>query len=224
MKGLINIIVLIAIIVAIFFGYRSCQQGAGLTDAMKDAAQGVVDTAKDTAGAAADVATDAAGAAAGAAGGALKALGDFFSFKLPSGVSLKIPKFGIENKLIGFIKDGEISKDAWFNFDRINFASGSSNLSEESSEQIKNIAEILKAYPNIKLKVGGYTDNTGSVEVNMNISKARANAVKSAISALGVDAARMDAEGFGPAHPAASNDTPEGRAQNRRIALRVTEK
>ncbi len=220
MKGFINILILIAIIIAIFFGYRSCDQGAGLTDAMKDATQGVVDTAKN----AADTATNVAGQAIDAAGDAAKALGDFFSVELPSGISLNIPEFGVENKLIGFIKDGQVDKETWFNFDRINFATGSSSLSAESSEQIKNIFEILKAYPNVKLKIGGYTDNTGSDDINKKLSQARADSVKSAIMNLGIAEARMSAEGYGSAHAVATNDTPEGRAQNRRISLRVMEK
>ena len=220
MKGLIGIVVFVAILVALFFGFKSCSEGGDIGDAMSDAAQGVVDTANKTG----DMAGDMAGSAAKVAAGAASALGEFFSVKLPSGVSLKIPEMGVENKLIKFIKDGTVDKNTWFDFDRINFASGSSNLSEESSEQLNNVAEIMKAFPNVKLKVGGYTDNTGSNEVNMKISKSRADSVKAKIVSMGVDGARLVTEGYGPNNPIASNDTEEGRAQNRRISLRVTEK
>jgi outer membrane protein OmpA-like peptidoglycan-associated protein len=83
------------------------------------------------------------------------------------------------------------------------------------------MAAILKAFPGIQIKIGGYTDNTGSQEMNMKLSQARAEAVAKAVAALGVDAARLDAEGYGPQHPVASNDTEEGRSQNRRIDVRV---
>ena len=140
-------------------------------------------------------------------------------------MSLNIPKFGVENKLIGFIKgDTAVDKATWFDFDRINFNTGSSALSAESQEQIGNIASILKAYPNVKLKVGGYTDNTGSAEGNMALSQKRADSVKSSLTTMGVDASRLDTEGYGIQNPIATNDTPEGRAQNRRISLRVTAK
>ncbi len=153
-------------------------------------------------------------------------LGSFFSSKLPSGTDLNIPEFGIENKLITFIRDDSkpVDKTTWFNFDRINFATGKSELTLDSREQIRNIAEILKAYPQVKLKIGGYTDNTGSLALNQTLSENRAKSVKNSLISQGIPQDRLESEGYGPQHPVASNDTEEGRAQNRRIALRVTEK
>ena len=94
----------------------------------------------------------------------------------------------------------------------------------KSEEQLKNIVEILKCYPKAKFKIGGYTDNTGNPEANMKLSQERANTVVSSLVGLGIEAGRLEAEGYGDQHPVASNDTEEGRAQNRRIALRVMEK
>jgi len=219
-KGIVGIIIFLVVLVAMFFGFKSCSQGGDLGDVVSEATQGVVDTAKKTG----EMAGDVADSAANVAGEAAKGLGEFFSVKLPSGISLNIPQMGVENKLIKFIKSGTIDKKTWFDFDRINFASGSSNLSEDSKEQLKNVSEIMKAFPNVKLKVGGYTDNTGSKDVNMRISKSRADSVKASIVSMGVDGSRMETEGYGPAQPIASNDTEEGRAQNRRISLRVTAK
>lgn len=183
------------------------------------------DAVTDTATAVGDAATDVAGDAASAVGDGVNALGDFLKRKLPNGIELNIPKNGVENKLIDAIESSNpVSKESWINFDRINFASGSSTLTEESAEQVKNIAEILKAYPNAKIKVGGYTDNTGSASANLKLSAERAKNVASALVAQGVDASRIASEGYGDAHPVASNDTPEGQAQNRRIAVNITEK
>ncbi|MFN0022372.1 MAG: OmpA family protein [Parvularculaceae bacterium] len=135
---------------------------------------------------------------------------------------------GVESKLIGFIESGaEPCTDApcWFTFDRLTFETGSAALDmEQSAAQIDNIHRILTAYPGIQLKIGGYTDNTGPEEVNMALSEARADAVVAAVASLGTDPARMDAEGYGPQHPVATNDTEEGRAQNRRIDVRVRQR
>ena len=86
------------------------------------------------------------------------------------------------------------------------------------------MAKILKAFSAVNLKIGGYTDNTGSAEGNLNLSQKRADAVKNAIVAMGIDGSRITTEGYGSAHPVATNDTEEGRKQNRRIAINVTSK
>ena len=115
--------------------------------------------------------------------------------------------------------------DQWYNFDRILFATGSATIDRgKSTEQINNITEILKAYEGVEIKIGGYTDNTGNPESNMRLSAARAQAVKNALVAGGINGARITTEGYGIAHPVATNDTPEGRALNRRIAVNVTKK
>jgi outer membrane protein OmpA-like peptidoglycan-associated protein len=156
----------------------------------------------------------------------LEKLGAFFKRKLPNGVELNIPELGIENNLIKFIEDSgkPVDKTTWFNFDRITFETGSARLGAQSLEQIKNLAEILKAYPNTNLKVGGYTDNTGDSAINLKLSTDRANAVKAAIEQEGITKDRIEAEGYGKEYPVASNETEEGRAMNRRIAVRVTKK
>jgi len=154
------------------------------------------------------------------------ALGDFFKTKLPNGVELNIPRFGIENKLLTFIQDSSkpVDDTTWFNFDRLLFDTGKATLQPSSEEQLNNIAEIMKAYPNVHIKLGGYTDNTGDATANQALSEARAKNVMDALAGKGVDASRMESEGYGDQHPVADNSTEEGRAQNRRIALRVTQK
>ena len=154
------------------------------------------------------------------------ALGKFISKKLPNGVELNIPELGVENKLIAFIEDTKrpVDEKTWFSFDRLTFDTGKSTLKPESQEQLKNIAEILKAYPKVTLKLGGYTDNTGDPQANLKLSQQRAETVMADLVKLGVDAGRLKAEGYGQEHPVADNSTEEGRAKNRRIDLRVTSK
>ncbi len=146
--------------------------------------------------------------------------------KLRSGFEIKGNADGIENLLIGFVdSDKAIDKTTWFNFDRLTFKTGSDELDmERSKDQLNNIYEILKEFPTLKLKIGGYTDNTGKEDENMKLSQRRAEAVVSALTGMGIDKTRLEPEGYGSQHPVASNDTEEGRAQNRRIAVRVIEK
>ena len=86
------------------------------------------------------------------------ALGDFFKTKLPNGVELNIPRFGIENKLLTFIQDSskQVDDTTWFNFDRLLFDTGKATLQPSSEEQLNNVAEIMKAYPNVHIKIGGF--------------------------------------------------------------------
>ena len=74
------------------------------------------------------------------------------------------------------------------------------------------------------MKLGGYTDNTGKAASNLKLSQDRANSVRVELEKMGISKDRLEAEGYGQAHPVASNDTEEGRAQNRRISIRVTKK
>jgi outer membrane protein OmpA-like peptidoglycan-associated protein len=164
--------------------------------------------------------------ASNGASSAMSGLGDFFKTRLPNGVELNIPQFGIESKLLSFIQDASkpVDDTTWFNFDRLRFDTGKATLEASSEEQLNNIAEILKAYPNIHVKIGGYTDNTGNPEANKELSEARATTVMSSLAGKGIDSSRMAAEGYGDQYPVGDNSTEEGRAKNRRIALRVSER
>lgn len=145
---------------------------------------------------------------------------------LSTGALLEFDSMGIESKVIGFIEDGTrpVDKLTWFDFDRLNFKTGSADLTAESMAQVKNMYEILRAYPAVQLKIGGYTDNVGDPEKNMKLSQVRAQSVVTELVNLGVGGGRLEAEGYGEQHPIASNDTAEGRAKNRRISVRVTAK
>lgn len=157
---------------------------------------------------------------------AVGALGEFLAVKLPSGLELKVPALGVEKKLIAFIEDAgkPVDKKLWFSFDRLEFETGSATLKPSSMEQLKNIAEILKAYPKVNLKIGGYTDNVGNPAANLTLSQKRAENTMQEIVKLGIDAKRLEAEGYGDKYPVADNTTEEGRQKNRRIDLRVTKK
>ncbi len=150
---------------------------------------------------------------------------EFYEKTLSTGYAIKAALNGFESKLVGFIEGNQpIDKNLWFTMDGITFDTNKASIKSESTAQINHISEVLKAYPKVKIKIGGYTDNTGKAKANLKLSDNRASAVKKAIVKSGIKADRIDAEGYGSDHPVASNDTPEGRQQNRRIDVRVTEK
>lgn len=153
-------------------------------------------------------------------------LGAFGDVTLPDGVTLNIPEFGIERKLLGFIQDAgrPVDKTTWFTFDRLQFETGSAVLKPSSREQLGNIAAILKAFPQVAIKIGGYTDNVGDPQANLKLSRDRAGNTMQELVKLGIDPSRLESEGYGEEHPVADNATPEGRQQNRRIDVRVTKK
>jgi OOP family OmpA-OmpF porin len=98
------------------------------------------------------------------------------------------------------------------------FESGASTISEASGDVIARIAEALGQCPPVRLEIAGHTDSSGRAEVNQRISEARAEAVRDELEAAGgFDGIELVAVGYGPDQPVADNDTPEGRALNRRI-------
>jgi outer membrane protein OmpA-like peptidoglycan-associated protein len=153
-------------------------------------------------------------------------LGDFVTRKLPGNVDLNVPRSGVESRLLTFVQDPSknVEEATWFDFDRLFFNTNSAQLRPESQEQLGNIAVILKAYPDVHIKVGGYTDNTGDSESNLKLSQDRADGVVGELISLGVQPDRLEAQGYGDQHPVADNSTEEGRTQNRRISMRVTQK
>lgn len=101
----------------------------------------------------------------------------------------------------------------------VNFQTGRSVLLPQSYVVLNDVAASLNANPEVRIEIAGYTDNTGSMGINMSLSQARAAAVRAYLASKGVRPDRMVARGFGPANPVAPNATPQGRAQNRRVEL-----
>ncbi len=215
-KGM-NWMAVLGVLVALFvvwFVYRALEGSKTSTTAA--VASNVVGNA----------ASNAATTASNSANAAWASLGSFFKTTLPDGTELNIPQYGVENKLIGFIQDNSkpVDGNTWFDFDRLLFDTGSATLQPASDEQLRNIAAIMKAYPNVKIKIGGYTDNTGDQAANQKLSEDRANNVMAELEKLGVAPDRLEAQGYGADHPVADNSTEEGKQKNRRISLRVTAK
>jgi outer membrane protein OmpA-like peptidoglycan-associated protein len=104
----------------------------------------------------------------------------------------------------------------------VTFETGRSALKPDSYTILDIVAASLIANPDIRIEIAGHTDNTGSVATNMRLSQARADAVRAYVASKGVAPDRMVANGYGPSQPVAPNNTPAGRAQNRRVELRQT--
>jgi outer membrane protein OmpA-like peptidoglycan-associated protein len=103
----------------------------------------------------------------------------------------------------------------------IYFAFARADIRPQSERVLKEIAGILQAHPDWKLRVDGHTDNVGGDASNLDLSKRRAAAVKAAlVTRYHVDPARLSTGGYGASSPQDRNDTAEGRARNRRVELR----
>ena len=135
-----------------------------------------------------------------------------------------------ESHLYRFLTDPKMQVDTvdltrgWYNFDKVFFETGKATLTTESVSQLRNIATILRAYPNTRIKLGGYTDNTGDYKINKQLSEARAQTAWKSLVEMGVGPGRIDFRGYGSNYSIAANDTEEGRAQNRRLSLKVLHK
>jgi outer membrane protein OmpA-like peptidoglycan-associated protein/uncharacterized protein YidB (DUF937 family) len=104
----------------------------------------------------------------------------------------------------------------------LNFATASAALPEASGAPLQTAADRIKSLPaGTRIEVGGHTDNTGSADANMALSQRRADAVRDALIKDGVDASMLTTKGYGETKPIASNDTPDGRLQNRRTEFTV---
>lgn len=99
------------------------------------------------------------------------------------------------------------------------FATNSSTLSDASKSALRNFANSLKVNPDTDIKIIGFTDNTGKVDYNQTLSEKRAKSVFDYLMQQGISSDRMVYEGKGVHDPVASNDTPEGRALNRRVEI-----
>ena len=120
--------------------------------------------------------------------------------------------------MMGFIKGGA-EGDGRFRFNNLNFASGSDVIDAASQVEVDNLAAILNAYTDVKVNIEGFTDSQGNADSNQALSQRRAEAVRAKLLAAGINDARITSQGFGAANPIADNETPEGRAENRRIEV-----
>ncbi len=146
-----------------------------------------------------------------------------------NGTKLRAFQGGLEGQLIQYLQSGQydsddetILKEKWYTFDNVNIKMGSATELEDGSQtQLDNLVVILKAFPNAKIKIGGYTDKTGDAAKNKALSQSRADFIKKSLSDAGVGGQVLSAEGYGSEFatvPAEASD--EERAVDRKMAIR----
>ncbi len=117
----------------------------------------------------------------------------------------------IEEEVINILR----LQNIYFDFNK-------SSIRPESMSSIKKIASVLRKHGAATVSIEGHTDNVGSKSYNMNLSSARASSVKNALIQEGVNNSAISSKGYGETRPLASNNSPENRAENRRIEFKVT--
>jgi outer membrane protein OmpA-like peptidoglycan-associated protein len=105
------------------------------------------------------------------------------------------------------------------NMSDVLFRSGSFELLPAARERLAKVSGIVLAYPSLHVAIEGHTDSVGSDQYNQDLSEHRAESVRDYFVQQGIQASAIEARGFGKTDPIASNDTPEGRQQNRRVEL-----
>ena len=109
-----------------------------------------------------------------------------------------------------------------YKVDDIKYATNSSEITTASEHILDELITFLKENPKVRIEIQGHTDNVGGLEDNMALSNDRAFTVRGYLEAHGVAGARLTSKGYGPTRPVATNDTPEGRAVNRRTEFTIT--
>lgn len=151
--------------------------------------------------------------------------GNIQKIKLNGGKTIAIGDGSQLYQLYNVVKQKDkaaLDPNKWYTIESLYFETDSSDLKAESALQLNTLAEILNAYPDLKIKLGGYTDNSGNEDSNIKLSNLRAQTAKLKLLELGIAADRIEAEGYGSQHPVCeANDTDECKAKNRRIDVRV---
>jgi len=142
---------------------------------------------------------------------------------LPGGIVIDLRQGGIVDMTRRYLATDD-PPGRRFVFDDLAFDPATDRVSADSSRTIEGLAAVMRAYPAVRVRILGYTDDSGDPMANQAVSEARARAVRDALVAAGVEAARISAEGRGEAEPVAPNDSEENRARNRRVELEVVAK
>lgn len=218
------LIIILVVLILLFFWWRSCNRDKGVAVAEATVTETVVAAGEPDS-------VRARAAAQQVQNGDQAQNREQTQQTLPDGQTIVFYKDGSEEQIVGFLKSGAYKeasadslKNTWFEFDNIDFVYNTPDqLTPGSMDQLNNLIVILKNYPDAKIKIGGYADKTGSKLVNEEISKGRAEYVKSLFVKGGIAADRVSTEGFGEEFAKVPEKASNAqRAIDRHIALRFT--
>ena len=132
--------------------------------------------------------------------------------------SINEKKDAAQSKLLA-MEASEAEREILLAFGKIEFVSGTANLVPGASQGIDLLANYMSKYPNKTVTLSGHTDNTGSAELNRNLSQKRADYIRDVLISKGISPERITAIGYGESQPIASNNSNAGRQKNRRIDI-----
>jgi outer membrane protein OmpA-like peptidoglycan-associated protein len=127
----------------------------------------------------------------------------------------------LRQQLNSILETRETARGLIVNLSDVLFDTGSATLKPGTREKLARVAGLLLSQPGLKLQIEGHTDSVGDTDYNQRLSENRADSVRTYLVAQGIAAAAVGTTGFGESQPVASNDTPAGRQQNRRVELVV---
>jgi outer membrane protein OmpA-like peptidoglycan-associated protein len=128
----------------------------------------------------------------------------------------------LRQQLNQILETRETARGLIVNLSDVLFDTGSANLKQGAREKLAKVAGILLSHPGLKLEIEGHTDSVGSADYNQRLSENRAGSVRTYVVEQGIASNNVGTTGFGETMPVASNDTPAGRQQNRRVELIVS--
>ena len=146
----------------------------------------------------------------------LKSVGDASDYN-----TMEIPAIGENQSYNKGTLTIMIEQPKSFTLDNVHFDSGKSSIKSSSYNELKELMEFLNLKPEIKIEIGGHTDNVGETLANQTLSQARANSVMKYLVDHGVSSSRLIAKGYGESTPVADNNTEKGKKLNRRTEVRI---
>ncbi|MBT8229337.1 MAG: OmpA family protein [Bacteroidia bacterium] len=221
MKYLIPAVIVLALLS--WFGIKTCSPIDNAAEKVGAVSGDIINKTGELAGDAADMTGDAVNAVGSVASAAFKSLFSVVDETAKKALdNIQFVAGSAGDQIMKYINGG-FEGDANFKFNNLTFDTGKAAMTAASAGEVDNIAAIMKAYPNVKISIDGYTDNTGDAEANVQLSKARAEAVKARLIGAGVAGDRLKTFGHGSDNPVADNNTEEGRNENRRIEINIVQ-
>lgn len=145
------------------------------------------------------------------------------AYNLPGGGKMDVAPNSFADKFLNYLAGNGGANQA-FNLDKVRFNLDSTDLGADAMQELQMAAGILKAYPNVTIRLDGHTDNEGDPGYNKELSSRRTEIVKGQLVSMGVAANRIATASFGSSRPVASNRTEAGKAKNRRVEIVVTKR